>query len=97
MRVLVFAFTLALLSTAANAGDAANGKTVFGGTVIRLVIKIPSFGLPFIWFDATIGSGFPEALNSAALTAKLIAICFLQSCKAHRPIQRAHSRLRSTE
>ena len=44
-----------------------NGKTVFGGTVIRLVIKIPSMGLPFIWFDTTIGSGFPQALNSAAL------------------------------
>jgi DNA-binding beta-propeller fold protein YncE len=45
----------------------ANGKTVFGGTVLRLVIKIPHFGLPFIWFNTTIGSGFPEALNSAAL------------------------------
>jgi hypothetical protein len=45
----------------------ANGHTVFGGTVIRLVIKIPSFGLPYIWFDTTIGSGFPETLNSAAL------------------------------
>jgi hypothetical protein len=44
-----------------------NGKTVFGGTVIRLVIKIPSMGLPFIWFDTTIASGFPQALNSAAL------------------------------
>jgi hypothetical protein len=44
-----------------------NGKTVFGGTVIRLVIKIPSMGLPFIWFDTTIGSGFPQALNMAAL------------------------------
>jgi hypothetical protein len=44
-----------------------NGKTVFGGTVIRLVIKIPSMGLPFIWFDTTIASGFPQALNMAAL------------------------------
>jgi hypothetical protein len=50
-----------------NGTVAANGKTVFGGTVVRLVVKIPSFGLPFIWFHATIGSGFPEALNSAAL------------------------------
>ena len=50
-----------------NGTVAAGGKTVFGGTVVRLVIKIPSFGLPFIWFDTTIGSGFPEALNSAAL------------------------------
>jgi hypothetical protein len=50
-----------------NGTVAAKGKTVFGGTVVRLVIKIPSFGLPFVWFDATIGSGFPEALNSSAL------------------------------
>ena len=35
--------------------------------MLRLVIKIPRFGLPFFWFRATIGSGFPEALNSAAL------------------------------
>jgi hypothetical protein len=45
----------------------ADGHTVFGGTVIRLVIDIPSFGLPYITYDTTIGSGFPEALNSAAL------------------------------
>ena len=50
-----------------NGTVAGNGKTVFRGTVIRLVIKIPSMGLPFIWFDTTIGSGFPQALNSAAL------------------------------
>jgi hypothetical protein len=50
-----------------NGTVAGQGKTVFGGTVLRLVVKIPSSGLPFIWFRATIGSGFPEALNSAAL------------------------------
>jgi hypothetical protein len=50
-----------------NGTVAGGGHTVFGGTVLRLVIKIPAFGLPFIWFDATIGSGFPEALNSSAL------------------------------
>jgi hypothetical protein len=50
-----------------NGTVAANGKTVFGGTVIRLVIKIPPSGLPYIWFDTTIGSGFPETLNQAAL------------------------------
>ena len=43
------------------------GKTVFGGTVVRLVIRIPFFGLPFIAFHATIGSGFPEMLNKSAL------------------------------
>ena len=50
-----------------NGTVAANGRTVFGGTVLRLVVKIPQFGLPFIWFNTTIGSGFPQALNSAAL------------------------------
>jgi hypothetical protein len=50
-----------------NGTVAAGGKTVFGGTVVRLVVKIPAFGLPFIWFNTTIGSGFPETLNSAAL------------------------------
>ena len=50
-----------------NGTVAANGKTVFGGTVIRLNIEIPPFGLPFIQFDTLIGSGFPEALNSSAL------------------------------
>jgi hypothetical protein len=30
-------------------------------------IRLPAFGLPFIWFNTTIGSGFPEALNSSAL------------------------------
>ena len=50
-----------------NGTVAAKGKVVFGGTVLRLVIKIPRFGLPFIWFRATIGSGFPERLDPAAL------------------------------
>jgi hypothetical protein len=50
-----------------NGTVAANGHTVFGGTVVRLVIKIPPFGLPFIRFNTIIGSGFPETLNMAAL------------------------------
>jgi hypothetical protein len=45
----------------------AKGHVVFGGTVLRLVIKIPAFGLPFIWFDTKIGSGFPERTDPAAL------------------------------
>ena len=45
----------------------AKGHVVFGGTVLRLVIKIPAFGLPFIRFDTTIGSGFPERTDPAAL------------------------------
>jgi hypothetical protein len=50
-----------------NGTVAAGGRTVFGGTVLRLVIQIPRHGLPWIQFNTTIGSGFPEALNSAAL------------------------------
>jgi hypothetical protein len=50
-----------------NGTVAAGGKTVFGGTVVRLVVKIPFYGLPFIWFHTTIGSRFPETLNSSAL------------------------------
>jgi len=50
-----------------NGTVAAKGGTVFGGTVLRLVIQIPRFGLPWIQFNTTIGSGFPEQLNSAAL------------------------------
>jgi hypothetical protein len=50
-----------------NGTVAAKGRTVLGGTVLRLVIRIPRSGLPFIWFHATIGSGFPERLDPAAL------------------------------
>ena len=50
-----------------NGTVAANGKVAFGGTVVRLIIRIPQFGLPFIWFHATIGSGFPERTDPAAL------------------------------
>ena len=44
-----------------NGTVAAKGGTVFGGTVLRLVLQIPRFGLPWIQFNTTIGSGFPEA------------------------------------
>jgi hypothetical protein len=50
-----------------NGTVAANGKLAFGGTVVRLVIEIPPFGLPFVGFHATIGSGFPERTDMAAL------------------------------
>jgi len=50
-----------------NGTVAANGHTVFGGTVLRLVLQIPHSGLPWIQFNTTIASGLPEALNSAAL------------------------------
>jgi len=50
-----------------NGTVAASGHTVYGGTVLRLVLQIPRHGLPWIQFNTTIGSGFGEALNSAAL------------------------------
>ena len=50
-----------------NGTVAAKGRVAFGGTVVRLVIRIPFFGLPFILFHTTIGSGFPERTDMAAL------------------------------
>ena len=50
-----------------NGTVAANGGTVYRGTVLRLVVKIPAFGLPYIWFNTRIGSGFPERTDPAAL------------------------------
>ncbi len=50
-----------------NGTVAAKGGTVFGGTVLRLVVQIPRSGLPWIQFNTTIGSGFPETLNTSAL------------------------------
>jgi hypothetical protein len=50
-----------------NGTVAAHGHTVYGGSVIRLDVAIPSSGLPYIWFANQIGSGLPERLNSAAL------------------------------
>ena len=43
-----------------NGTVAAKGGTVFGGTVLRLVVQIPRSGLPWIQFNTTIGSGFAE-------------------------------------
>jgi hypothetical protein len=50
-----------------NGTVAAKGGTVYRGTVLRLVVQIPAAGLPWIQYSTTIGSGFPEQLNSAAL------------------------------
>jgi hypothetical protein len=50
-----------------NGTVAAKGKTVDEGTVIRLFVVIPPYGLPYILRSDVIGSGFPETLNSAAL------------------------------
>ncbi len=50
-----------------NGTVAAKGGTVFGGTVLRLVVQIPRSGLPWIQFNTTIGSGFAQKLDPAAL------------------------------
>ena len=47
-----------------------------------LGIKIPQFGLPFIWFDTTIGSGFPERTDDVYNAA---AIC--QSRQSYEHVQ----------
>jgi hypothetical protein len=50
-----------------NGTVAANGKTVHGGTVLRLIVTTPDHGLPRLIADTTIGSGFAEQTNSSAL------------------------------
>jgi DNA-binding beta-propeller fold protein YncE len=50
-----------------NGTVAAKGATVHHGTVIRIMLVIPSFGMPVILRTDTIGSGFGEHLDPAAL------------------------------
>jgi hypothetical protein len=50
-----------------NGTVAANGHTVFGGTVQRIFLIIPPGGLPYIFRTDRIGSGFAEHLDPAAL------------------------------
>ena len=62
-----------------NGTVAAGGKTVFGGTVLRLSVHIPFSGRPFITSRTIIGSGFPEALNSSALVLGPTGVGFSNS------------------
>jgi DNA-binding beta-propeller fold protein YncE len=50
-----------------NGTVAGNGKTVHRGTVLRLIVTTPAYGLPRLVAVATVGSGFPEQTNSSAL------------------------------
>jgi hypothetical protein len=50
-----------------NGTVAAKGKTVFRGTVVRLVVQTRPNRLLTITSSVVIGSGFPETLNSTAL------------------------------
>ena len=50
-----------------NGTVAANGATVHRGTVIRIFLIIPPGAMPYIFRSDTIGSGFGEHLDPAAL------------------------------
>ncbi|HEV3381642.1 MAG TPA: hypothetical protein VG142_11755 [Trebonia sp.] len=50
-----------------NGTVAAGGTVVNGGTVVRLLVTTPEFGLPRLLSSTTIGSGFPERTDPAAL------------------------------
>jgi hypothetical protein len=50
-----------------NGTVAANGAVVNRGTVLRLLVTTPDYGLPRLLAVTTIGSGFPERTDPAAL------------------------------
>jgi hypothetical protein len=50
-----------------NGTVAAGGKQVAGGTVLRLTVRLSRYGLPKLERVTTIGSGFLEETNAAAL------------------------------
>jgi hypothetical protein len=50
-----------------NGTVAANGQVVNKGTVLRLVVTTPAFGRPRLLATTTIGSGFAEKTDPAAL------------------------------
>jgi sugar lactone lactonase YvrE len=56
-------FVTNVLNGTVNGG----GKVVRKGTVLRLTVTTPVTGLPRLIADTTIGSGFPEETNAAAL------------------------------
>jgi hypothetical protein len=50
-----------------NGTVAGGGKQVAGGTVLRLTVRLPGYGLPRLEAVTEIGSGFLEETNQAAL------------------------------
>ena len=50
-----------------NGTVAANGKVARGGTVLRLVVTTPAYGIPRLISETTVGSGFMERTDPAAL------------------------------
>jgi len=50
-----------------NGTVAANGKVAHRGTVLRLLVTTPAYGIPKLIAEQTIGSGFGERTDPAAL------------------------------
>jgi hypothetical protein len=55
------------VSNVLNGTVAAHGKTVMGGTVVRLKLSVPSGGEPHVMSNSVIAGGFPEHTDPAAL------------------------------
>ncbi len=60
-------FAELFVSNVLNGTVAANGQVVNQGTVLRLVVTTPAFCLPRLLATTTIGSGFAEKTDPAAL------------------------------
>jgi hypothetical protein len=58
----------------------AAGKVVHGGTVTRLDLKLPAAGKPVLESITTIGSGFPERTDPAALVIGPTGVGLRASC-----------------
>jgi hypothetical protein len=68
MTALDFGHFAALFVTnVLNGTVAGGGKVVHRGTVLRIDLIVPSHGLPFVISTRTIGSGFAEKTDPAAL------------------------------
>lgn len=50
-----------------NGTVAAGGRVVRGGTVLRLLVTTPAYGVPRLIAEQTVGSGFKERTDPAAL------------------------------
>jgi DNA-binding beta-propeller fold protein YncE len=63
-----------------NGTVAAGGAVVRGGTVTRLNLKLPAAGKPVLESITTIGSGFPERTDPAALVIGPTGVGLRASC-----------------
>jgi|SRR5580704_4585661 len=59
-----------------NGTVAANGNTVNGGTVARLVFAVPESGSPHLIESVVIASDFPERTDPAVLVIGLTGVAF---------------------